>query len=84
MRIGSMQILFFFTLPIAADDGTHPAWSQESSTPETQLSGADPRPSAFQAGQMSSAKTTDKCGGLLPSGCGGRWLVLLLSSAARG
>jgi hypothetical protein len=29
---------FLLTLPIAADEGTHPAWSQGSSSPETQLS----------------------------------------------
>ena len=29
---------FLLTLPIAADDGTHPAWSQRSSSPETRLS----------------------------------------------
>jgi hypothetical protein len=29
---------FLLTLPIAADDGTHPAWSVGSSTPETLLS----------------------------------------------
>ena len=29
---------FLLTLPIAADDGTHPAWSQGSSAPETRLS----------------------------------------------
>jgi hypothetical protein len=29
---------FLLTLPIAADEGTHPAWSAGSSTPETPLS----------------------------------------------
>jgi hypothetical protein len=29
---------FLLTLPIAADDGTHPAWAQGSSSPETRLS----------------------------------------------
>ena len=29
---------FLLTLPIAADDGMHPAWSQGSSSPETRLS----------------------------------------------
>ena len=29
---------FLLTLPIAADEGTHPAWSVGSSTPETPLS----------------------------------------------
>jgi len=29
---------FLLTLPIAADDGTHPAWAVGSSTPETPLS----------------------------------------------
>src|ERR1017187_1749126 len=38
--VGALTIAdhFLLSLPIAADDGTPPAWSQGSSTPETELS----------------------------------------------
>jgi hypothetical protein len=52
------------------------AWLQ--SWLQSRRNGADPRPSAFQAGHMPSWRGSCGCYALSPVAAGGRWLLLLL------
>jgi hypothetical protein len=53
------------------------AWLQ--SWLQSRRNGADPRPSAFQAGHIPSWRGSRECYALSPIAAGSRWLLLLLS-----